>query len=113
MPGASRGSGRLAARGGDCEASPFAISLSGGSTPRLLYALLANPPFLKRFPWPLVHWLWGDERFVPHSDAKSNYRMVEEALLSQAPVPAANIHAVPIGDNDPHEGAATSAAKAA
>jgi 6-phosphogluconolactonase len=85
---------------------PFAISLSGGSTPRLLYVLLAKPPYLERFPWPLVHWFWGDERFVPHSDAKSNYRMVAEVLLSQAPIPDANIHAVPTAGNDPHEAAA-------
>jgi len=72
----------------------FAICLSGGSTPRRLYELLAGPDFARRFPWPLVHWFWGDERFVPHSDPESNYRMTREALLSRAPIPAENIHAV-------------------
>jgi 6-phosphogluconolactonase len=85
----------------------FAVSLSGGSTPRLLYALLAKPPYLHAFPWSRVHWFWGDERFVPHDDARSNYRMVAEALLSQAPIPSGNIHAVPTGNSDPHEAAAT------
>jgi 6-phosphogluconolactonase len=84
----------------------FAISLSGGSTPRLLYALLAKRPYLDTFPWPLVHWFWGDERFVPHDDPRSNYRMVEEALLSHAPIPAGNIHPVPTENIDPQEAAA-------
>lgn len=84
----------------------FAISLSGGSTPRLLYALLAKPPYLETFPWPLVHWFWGDERFVPHDDARSNYRMVKEALLSRAPIPIGNIHAIPTDKTGPDEAAA-------
>jgi 6-phosphogluconolactonase len=73
----------------------FAVSLSGGSTPRLLYERLAAPPIRDRFPWPIVHWYWGDERFVPPDDPASNYRMVREAMLSHAPVPLANIHPVP------------------
>ncbi len=43
----------------------FAISLSGGSTPRRLYQLLAEAPFREAMPWDRVHWFWGDERFVP------------------------------------------------
>jgi 6-phosphogluconolactonase len=74
---------------------PFAVALSGGSTPRALYALLAQPPYLASFPWARTHWFWGDERFVPHDDPESNYRMVREALLSKAPIPAANVHAIP------------------
>lgn len=73
----------------------FAIALSGGSTPRRLYETLVGPTFLGVFPWPQTHWFWGDERFVPHDDPLSNYRMVREAMLSRAPIPAANIHAVP------------------
>src|SRR5260370_9878690 len=73
----------------------FAIALSGGSTPRRLYQRLAQPPYLAAFPWSLVHWFWGDERFVPRTDVSSNYRMVDEAMLSHAPVPAENIHTVP------------------
>ena len=46
-------------------------------------------------PWSRTHWFWGDERFVPHDDALSNYRMVREALLSRAPIPASNIHPIP------------------
>jgi 6-phosphogluconolactonase len=73
----------------------FAINLSGGSTPRRLYERLAAPPCRESFPWSRTHWFWGDERFVPRDDARSNYRMVREALLSQAPIPDVNIHAIP------------------
>ena len=73
----------------------FAVALSGGSTPRRLYGLLASPAHLDKFPWSRTHWFWGDERFVPHDDPLSNYRMAREAMLANAPIPAANIHAVP------------------
>jgi 6-phosphogluconolactonase len=73
----------------------FAIALSGGNTPRLLYRHLAAEPYLDAFPWSRAHWFWGDERFVPHGNAASNYRMVQEAMLSRAPIPAANVHAIP------------------
>jgi 6-phosphogluconolactonase len=73
----------------------FAVALSGGSTPRRLYEDLAGPPYRDAFPWSRTHWFWGDERFVPHDDAQSNYRMVREALLSRAPIPATNIHPIP------------------
>jgi 6-phosphogluconolactonase len=71
-----------------------AICLSGGSTPQLFYRHLAEPGYRDRFPWSRAHWFWGDERFVPHDDALSNYRMVREALLSRAPIPLANIHPI-------------------
>jgi 6-phosphogluconolactonase len=73
----------------------FAIDLSGGSTPRRLYECLAGPPYRNSFPWSRTHWFWGDERFVPRDDALSNYRMVREALLSRAPIPALNVHPIP------------------
>ena len=44
---------------------PFRVSLSGGSTPKTLYGLLASDEFRARFPWQRVSWYWGDERFVP------------------------------------------------
>ncbi|MGO8917033.1 MAG: 6-phosphogluconolactonase [Stellaceae bacterium] len=80
------------------KAGAFAVALSGGSTPRQLYQLLAGPPYRAAFPWSRTHWFWGDERFVPRDDAQSNYRMVREALLSRAPVPAVNIHPIPTED---------------
>jgi 6-phosphogluconolactonase len=84
----------------------FAVCLSGGNTPRRLYALLAESPYRDRFPWPRTHWFWGDERFVPHEDTQSNYRMAREALLSRAPIPAENIHPIPTEGLDPDAAAA-------
>ncbi len=84
--------------------APFRISLSGGSTPKALYALLASNRFRDRFPWQRVHWYWGDERFVPHDHPDSNYRMVREAMLSKAPVPPENVHPIPT-DGDPDDAA--------
>jgi 6-phosphogluconolactonase len=72
----------------------FSVCLSGGSTPRRLYERLATPAIASRFPWSRVHWFWGDERFVPHDDPDSNYRMTREALLSRAPIPHDRIHAI-------------------
>ncbi|HET6726138.1 MAG TPA: 6-phosphogluconolactonase [Gammaproteobacteria bacterium] len=89
----------------------IAIALSGGSTPRRLYELLAEPPWCERFPWRKTHWFWGDERFVPPTDARSNFRMVNEALLSRVPVPAANVHPMPTEAVTPAAAAADYAAE--
>src|ERR1700757_4329015 len=70
----------------------FALCLSGGSTPRRLYQLLAESPYRDALPWDRIHWFWGDERFVPWDHPDSNYRMVRNALLARAPAPAQNIH---------------------
>ena len=48
-----------------------------------------------RFPWPRVHWIWGDERFVPQNDPHNNYRVARDALLSRVPIPTGNIHPIP------------------
>jgi 6-phosphogluconolactonase len=82
-------------------AGRFAIALSGGSTPRRLYQLLAAPPFRDVLPWPRIHWFWGDERFVPWDHRDSNYGMVRAALLAQAPIPPQNVHGIETeGDPD-------------
>lgn len=83
-----------------------AVALSGGSTPRRLYELLAGPPFSGAFPWERVHWFWGDERFVPRDDPRSNYRMAREALLGRAPIPPGNIHPIPTEGMPPAAAAA-------
>lgn len=72
----------------------FTIGLSGGSTPRRLYQLLAESPFRDNLPWERIHWFWGDERIVPWDDPESNYGMARAAMLSHAPVPPGNIHGV-------------------
>jgi 6-phosphogluconolactonase len=82
----------------------FRVSLSGGSTPKTLYALLASDEIRGRFPWARVSWYWGDERFVPYDHPESNYRMTREAMLAKAPVPPENIHPVP-ADGTPEQAA--------
>src|SRR5688572_15166184 len=85
----------------------FAVSLSGGSTPRRLYELLATPEIASRFPWSRVHWFWGDERFVPHDHPDSNFGMARDAFLSRVAVAADNVHAIPTEGLSPEKAAAT------
>jgi 6-phosphogluconolactonase len=75
-------------------AGKCSIVLSGGSTPRTLYRLLASQ-FRTQIPWAHVQVFWGDERYVPPEDPSSNYRMAKETLLDHVPCPAANIHPMP------------------
>ena len=85
----------------------YSIVLSGGSTPRRLYALLANDALIRdQIPWDRVHFFWGDERHVPPDHPDSNYRMANAALLSNAPIPAANIHRIRAEDADAEKAAA-------
>lgn len=80
------------------------ISLSGGSTPKELYSLLAHDPLRAQIPWDRLEFFWGDERFVPHDDPASNYRMAVESLLSSVPVAPARIHPMPV-DGTPEDAA--------
>jgi 6-phosphogluconolactonase len=89
----------LAARG------TFRVSLSGGSTPKALFALLASDEFVGRFPWEKVSWYWGDERFVPYDHPESNYGMTRKTMLDKAAVPPGNVHPIPT-DGSPEESAA-------
>ena len=73
----------------------IAVALSGGSTPKLLYETLACPPFRDRMPWDRIHWFWGDERFVPPDDPRSNQAMVRAAMLDPVRAPPGNIHPIP------------------
>jgi 6-phosphogluconolactonase len=73
----------------------FAVALSGGSTPRRLYELLATAAFRDRLPWPRVHLFWGDERFVPQDHPDSNFRMADEALIRHVTIAKATVHAIP------------------
>jgi 6-phosphogluconolactonase len=82
-----------------------AVALAGGSTPRPIYALLGSCEYRTRFPWARTHWFWIDERCVPHDDARSNFRMAWEAMLSHAPVPPGNIHPVRTQNVTPEEAA--------
>ncbi len=84
----------------------FAVCLSGGSTPRRLYERLATPTIASGFPWRRAHWFWGDERFVPHDNPDSNYRMARDAFLSRVPVSSDNIHAIQTEGLSPEQAAA-------
>ena len=59
----------------------FAISLSGGSTPKRLFEILAEPAFATRFPWDRTHLFWGDERFVPPDSKDSNLGMTRPRVV--------------------------------
>ena len=73
----------------------FAVGLTGGSSPEGLYRLLASEPYRSRVPWERVHWFWGDDRFVPQNDARSNAGQARRLFLDRVPAPAANVHAIP------------------
>ena len=72
----------------------FTVALSGGSTPKLLYQVLASEPFREPVPWAKTHFFWSDERHVPPDHPDSNYRMAYEAMLSHVPVPQDNVHRI-------------------
>lgn len=84
----------------------FTVALSGGSTPRGLFSLLATT-YRDRFPWDQMFFFWGDERHVPPDNAESNYRMVNESMLSKVPVPSKNVFRVPAEDPDANHAAET------
>ena len=73
------------------ETGQFCIALSGGSTPRLVYTLLAGRSGAEAEPWDRWRIFWSDERAVPLDDQRSNYHMARSALLDAAPVPRASI----------------------
>jgi 6-phosphogluconolactonase len=78
----------------------FTVALSGGSTPKRLYELLAErtEPFRDQIAWEKIHFFWSDERHVPSDHPESNYRMTYEALLSCVPVAEDNVHRI-AGEN--------------
>lgn len=73
----------------------FCVALSGGSTPRALHQLLAQPPLRDQVAWQKVIIFWGDERFVPLDDADSSFLMAQETLLKHVPIPPQNIYPPP------------------
>jgi 6-phosphogluconolactonase len=106
-PALSRGAAETvaaAAREAVAERGRFALALSGGRTPADLYRLLAGP-YREQVAWSQVHLFFGDERFVPWDDPASNYRMVQETLLAGIPVPAGQVHPIPVVSS-PEEAAA-------
>jgi 6-phosphogluconolactonase len=78
----------------------FSVALSGGSTPKPLYTLLATNDFARRVDWAHVYVFWGDERCVPPDHPDSCYRMAREALLDHVPLPSQNIYRIH-GEDEP------------
>ena len=83
------------------------IAISGGSTPKATFALLADPdqPWRQRMPWDRLELYWVDERCVPPSDPDSNYRMTREVMLDHVPLAPGQIHRIE-GELEPGVGAA-------
>ena len=87
--------------------SHFTVALSGGSTPKRLYELLANADeeYFSQIPWDQVQFFWTDERHVGPDHPDSNYRMANEAMLSKVPIESAQVHRM-LGElTDPNEAA--------
>ena len=76
------------------------IALSGGSTPRLLFSLLAEEPLRSAVRWDRIHLYWVDERCVPPTDPDSNYGMTKATLLDHVPIPEDQVHRIR-GEADP------------
>ncbi len=83
----------------------IAICLTGGSTPKPVYRRLAEEPYRSTVPWERIHWFWGDDRFVPLEDERSNAGMACAAFLDHLPIPPDNIHVMPTQLRDPHDAA--------
>ena len=83
------------------------IAISGGSTPKAVFELLADPaqPWFSRMPWNSLDLYWVDERCVPPGHQDSNYRMAMEAGFSLVPIPKNQIHRMPADVDDIEQGA--------
>jgi 6-phosphogluconolactonase len=95
---------RLLARIAD-NSGRIAICLTGGSSPKALYELLATEAYRTKIPWERVHWFIGDERFVPVTDARNNMAMARGIFLDRF-APASHIHPIPTDTASPDEAAA-------
>ncbi len=72
----------------------FVVAVSGGSTPKRLYAILSSDQHSNKIDWEHLHFFWVDERFVPPFHEDSNYRLLRDNLLSKISIPQENIHPI-------------------
>lgn len=79
----------------------FHLALSGGNTPKKLFKILAED-YKDKIPWERIHFWWGDERCVSPISDESNFKMANDLLFTQIPVPSKNIHRIK-GENFPQE----------
>lgn len=75
-----------------------AAALSGGSTPRAMNRLLAGPPLVDRIPWKEIHLFWVDDRMVSVDDPASNFGAAREDFIARVPIPAQQVHPMPVLD---------------
>ena len=78
------------------ERNRFSIALSGGNTPAILYALLAQQPYRDKIDWQRIFIFWGDERCVPANSKDNNSHNAKRDLLDHVPLPPENIFPVPV-----------------
>ncbi len=97
---------RIVATAAKCERDGdlFSLFLSGGSTPKALYELLAEDAWKSQIDWRNVELYFGDERCVPPDSLDSNYRMANEAMISRVPIPVGQVYRMK-GEGDPEEAA--------
>jgi 6-phosphogluconolactonase len=75
------------------ERGTFSVALAGGSTPKLLYSLLATDSGLRaKAPWDKIQLFFGDERHVGPKDAQSNFKMASDTMISKAPIKPEQVH---------------------
>jgi 6-phosphogluconolactonase len=83
----------------------LAVCLTGGSTPERLYEVLASERYRGALPWHHIHWFWGDDRFVPHNDPRSNFSLARRLLLDRVPAPSGKICPIPTSVENVEEAA--------
>jgi 6-phosphogluconolactonase len=104
---AARAADRILAEAGEAirARGRFTLALSGGSTPEKTYALLASPERSTKMDWSRVYLFFGDDRFVPHNDPRSNCEMATRSLLSKAPIADDHVFKIPTDVASPEEAA--------
>jgi 6-phosphogluconolactonase len=85
------------------EKGRFTFAITGGSSPKKLYELLAKAPYRDELPWKNIYIFWGDERFVPQDDDRYNAKMAYETILNHVPIPKDQIYPMPYSDVVPPE----------
>jgi 6-phosphogluconolactonase len=95
----------LAAQEAIAERGRFTVALAGGKTPEATCARLARPAMAAQVEWDKVFVVFGDERFVPYDDERSNYGLARRTLLSSVPIPSANVFPIPTEMATPDEAA--------
>jgi 6-phosphogluconolactonase len=104
---AARAADRIISAAGDAirARGRFTLALSGGSTPEKTYGLLASPERSTKLDWSRIYLFFGDDRFVPHDDPRSNCEMATRSLLSKAPIEANHVFKIPTDAASPAEAA--------